>query len=90
LYRLSAAADFVARASHEGRRQSWQVPSPSTSPPRRFRPDALVTPYTGLGIGIAINVVDDDKGFDAAGEDDDVAIDNIGGGTVSGGVSLRL
>jgi hypothetical protein len=100
-----------------------------------FRPDALVTPYTGLGIGVTINVVDDDAvddalgydardavgagldgvfllgvavnvpgaeyisifaegrlglAFDAAGADDDVDVDNVGGASGSAGVRFRF
>jgi len=32
-----------------------------------FRPDSVATPYIGLGLGVTINVVDDDKVDDALG-----------------------
>jgi hypothetical protein len=42
-----------------------------------FRPDAVATPYVGLGIGVTINAVDDDKVDDALGFD---ARDPVGAG----------
>jgi len=42
-----------------------------------FRPEAVVTPYIGLGLGFTIDAVDDDKVNDALGND---AQDHIGGG----------
>jgi len=42
-----------------------------------FRPDAVVTPYLGLGVGITINTVDADKVDDALGHD---ARDSVGAG----------
>jgi hypothetical protein len=99
-----------------------------------FRPDSLLTPYVGLGLGLTINVVDDDEvddalgfnardpvgagldgtfllgvsmnvpgveymsifaegrlglAFDAAEEDDDIEVDNVGGGSGSAGVRFR-
>jgi hypothetical protein len=42
-----------------------------------FRPDALVTPYVGLGMGLTINAIDDDKVEDAVGSN---ARDAVGAG----------
>ncbi len=42
-----------------------------------FRPEALVTPYIGLGLGVTINAVDDDKVDNALGFD---AVDPVGAG----------
>ena len=42
-----------------------------------FRPEAVVTPYVGLGLGVTINVVDDDKVDDALGYN---ARDPVGAG----------
>lgn len=42
-----------------------------------FRPEAVVTPYLGLGLGLTINVIDDDKVDNALGFD---AEDPVGAG----------
>jgi hypothetical protein len=99
-----------------------------------FRPEALVTPYVGLGMGITINTIDDDKvedevsnardavgagldgvfllgiavnipgaeyisvfaegrvglAFDAYGQNGDVDVDNVGGGSGSAGLRFRF
>ena len=42
-----------------------------------FRPEAVATPYIGLGLGLTIDAIDDDKVNDALGND---AQDHIAGG----------
>ena len=55
-----------------------------------FRPEAVATPYLGLGMGVTINAIDDDAVNDALGYD---ARDRVGAGldgTFLLGVSVNI